>query len=102
MTNLEALGYSVSVPVDNGRLSKILLDRGISLNGEYTGVSTEMELASADLMVKLVTMPNISEGGYSISFSEKESMKKVANAIYAKYGEDSPFEPKIRDSSSRW
>lgn len=102
MTNIEALRHSVSVPVADTSLEKILIDRGIPKDSLYNGTSATFELATADLLVFLISQPNISESGYSLSMTEKALLQKQAGALYAKHGESNPFTPEIKDASDRW
>ena len=92
MTNLEALRADMLYPIADVKIGKALIDRGISPTGEYSlSVKSEVELSRADLYTKLLTAPNISEGGVSISISDKQTVMKVAASIYLKYGEPDPF-----------
>ena len=92
MTNLEALQASVIYPFEDMLLKKALFDWGLSHLEDYCKeVKREMDLATADLQVILITAPQITEGGYHISLTEKASLMKVASATYLKYGEQDPF-----------
>jgi hypothetical protein len=102
MTNLEALRHSVAAPVSDGSLEIILTDRGINKAGTYAGKNREFDLAKADLYVLLATHPNISEGGYSVSYTEKENLLNLANNIYGSYGEPLQGKPSVRDASHLW
>ena len=102
MTNLEALKNSINYPLSDSHLEKILIDRSLDKNGTYElGVKSQMELATADAIKLLVTSPNVSEGGYTLSLTEKKELMKLATSLYVKNGEDSPFEPTI-SSVSVW
>jgi hypothetical protein len=102
MTNLEALGGSVNYPVDETKLQKLLIDNGLNASDTYSGITKSFELATAGLYVLLVTSANISEGGYSVSMTDKSNMIKLANGVYAKYGVASPLSPTIRNRSKYW
>ena len=92
MTNLEALRADMLYPIADVKLGKALIDRGVSPTGEYSLLAKSgVELSRADLYTKLLTAPNISEGGVSISVSDKAVIMKVAASIYLKYGEPDPF-----------
>lgn len=68
----------------------VAISRGAYCDDEFTAsIATSMEfnLAKADLFKSLVLMPNVSEGGVSISISDRRSLIGLANAIYRKYGE---------------
>lgn len=105
MTILEALSGSVNYPVDENKLKKILVDRGLSDTETYTkevGLGMAFQLATADVYTLLVSSANIAEGGYSVSMTDKSNMIKLANGIYSKYGIDSPFQAVIVDRSNYW
>jgi hypothetical protein len=97
MTNFEALKAKLIFPVSDNAITLALLERGISISG-VTGEDTysidnkeAIDLAYADLIVSLVSAPNISEGGYSVSLSDKQSLLKLAGSIYTKYGVANPL-----------
>lgn len=104
MTNLEALSASCNYPVDELKLQKILIDRGVSEAGTYTGTYREFELATADLYILLVTSANVTEGDLQISSTDKSNFIKLASGIYTKYGEENPVlaQPKIVNRSNYW
>jgi len=92
MTNFEALKASVMYPVEDVTLKKALFDRGLTDTDTYSlSVKKEVDLCSADVMVTLITAPNISEGGYSVTLSDKAILKQTASAIYSRYGVFDPF-----------
>ena len=90
MTIREALRNSFPFTVSNGTLDVIAVSRGLSIEDLFdTEVASnrQYELAKADVIKSVVMSPNISEGGVSISFSERQYMISVANEIYERYGE---------------
>lgn len=63
--------------------------RGLTGGSEATQAvlnSKAFELATADLMIWLITAPNVKEGGYSLSISDKKTLKELASGIYSKHG----------------
>lgn len=87
MTNLESLKATIAgYPMSDNAYSKALTDRGITSGSTYAGISSAFELARADLYVTLATGVNITEGGYSISVSDRDSLLKIANSIYSRWG----------------
>jgi|GEM_PF-1808825 hypothetical protein len=91
MTVLEAIKSTVAKHLqdhlDANTFERILTDRGLSAAADYGDSSEEFELAKADVYITLITVPNISEGGYRISITEKKELRKLANDIYRKYNE---------------
>lgn len=72
MTVLEALKGTVIMDVPTGTIDKVLAD--IGLNGSDTYVPTshkEVVDTAAASILKIMPYSSISEGGYSISFSEE-------------------------------
>jgi hypothetical protein len=102
MTNLEALRHSVAIPVAEKSLELILINRGINRDYFYEGESREFELARADVLKHCVTQPNVSEGGYSLSVSEKKELARMAAELYDKHGESHTLTPQVRNASNRW
>ena len=82
----------------------ILLKRGLRGQKEATTEilnSKEFELSVADLYKWVATTPNISEGGYSVSVSDKSTYLALAEKLYAKH-EEAGLIPGLRDMSSVW
>jgi hypothetical protein len=90
MTYLEAIKGKVGYPLSDNAFTLALLDRGLTAADTYTA-GQAFDLAYADAVVTLITAPNVSEGGYSVSLSDKETLLKLANGIYTKYGIASPL-----------
>ena len=53
------------------------------------GRSPAFLLAKADMIKNIVTAPNVSEGGVSISITDRKTLIGIANGIYAKYEPES-------------
>lgn len=86
MTNLEAIKAKLSYPLSDNSYILALSDRGLSSTATYASTDKQaLELAQADLIYTLITVPNVTEGGYSVSISDKNYMLKLADSIYAKY-----------------
>lgn len=105
MTNSDALksvlaGYTLS---DNA-VTRICTDRGITALATFAGKDESFELAMADAYVTLATMVNVSEGGYSISLSERSRLMSLADVIYTKWGDGSSAAgtPNIRNKTMLW
>jgi hypothetical protein len=103
MTNVEALTAKLAGnPVTSNAMELALLNRGITVTGitsedTYTVANRKaVELAYADILQELISAPNVSEGGYSLSQSDKNSLRMQANAIYTKYGQTVHGGPKAK------
>lgn len=95
MTNKEFLNESVP-EVSQGIKDAVMAARGVDPAAVYNG-SKEIELAEADLYMRMTILSSFSEGSLSIKYSES-SLKIAANRIYDKYGDpkQSRLEPLIR------
>ena len=92
MTNLEAIKGTLNYPLSDNAFIKALIDRGLVETATYSKIQS-FDLAYADCITTLVTAPNVSEGGYSISLSDKATLIKLANGIYSKYGQPGIAKP---------
>lgn len=99
MTNLQALQSTVSYPVSDNTFNRLLLDRGLNPADAYSGKSQAFDLAKADLYKELVASANISEGGFTVSISEKAQLKDLANEIYGQYNEPLIAAPTVKGVS---
>lgn len=96
MTNLDAIKATVAgYPLTDNIFLKVLIDRGVEATDTYAGISMPFELATADLLVRLLTAANITEGGMQVSVTDKSNFIKVASGLYDKYGEVNPLASKI-------
>jgi len=90
MTNLEAIKGKLSYPLSENAYILALTTRGLISTDNYAG-GQAFDLAYADLIIVLLTTPNITEGSYSVSLSDRAILIKLASAIYTKYGVDNPL-----------
>ena len=104
MTNQEALLASINYPFDINKIKKVCIDRELDLTGDYGDDTQSFELAKADLIMLIVTTPNITEGGFTISVTEKQILINMAKEIYLKYNETIPVStiPKVSNKSYLW
>jgi hypothetical protein len=89
MTLLEAIKESIGYPISEKRAEMTLIKRGLNKTDEATEAvlnSKNFELATADLMFWMLTAANVSEGGFSLSISDKATLKELASGIYTKHG----------------
>lgn len=105
MTILEALKSTASYPVPDNTVNMILIKRGLSGTDTLDATVANgkaFELSYADVLLWLSSSANISEGGFSISLSEKANLTKIASGIYSKWGESMPGDVTIINASNRW
>lgn len=93
MTISEALISLNSYPIPANSIGKILIDRALEGDTEYTVVistSQAFALASADTFMWLHDAPSIveQEVGINQAIAIKEDLMDRANQIYGKYGDD--------------
>lgn len=102
MTNTQALIASIFYPVDETKAEFALINRGIVAGDNYVVGTMNFELAKADCLWALSCAPNVSEGGYSVSLSDRKMMQQAASAIYSRYNVKNPALPQVKDASSGW
>lgn len=86
MTYLEAIKGKLNYPLSDNAFILALTDRGLTHTDTYVK-GQFFDLAHADTIIMLISSPNITEGGYSVSQSDKNILLDLANGIYVKYGE---------------
>ena len=87
----QALKDEITYPMNDGYIDNKILARGLNGDAEITPeilTSKEFKGATADCLFALITAPNISEAGKSISLGDRDEILKVANRLYASIGED--------------
>lgn len=90
MTNLEAITAKLNYPLTENTFIVALEDRGVVSDNVYAS-GEAFDLAYADVIITLVTTPNITEGGYSISLTDKKTLLALADKIYMKYSVANPL-----------
>jgi len=86
MTNLEALRARVGYPLSDDSLQVALSGRSLNPDTLFVATGSSFDLAYADALVTVITSPNISEGGFSISMADKKQLADIANLIYTNNG----------------
>ena len=88
----QALKDEITYPLNDGFMENKLLARGLNADGEITPEiikSNEFKGATADCLFALITAPNISEAGKSISLGDREIILRRVNSLYNSIGEES-------------
>lgn len=102
MTILEAIQSTVSgYPLLVNTFNRVLTDRGLSGSDTYLGSSRAFDLAKADIYMVLATAASVSEGGFSVSVSDRKLYLSMANSIYTQYGVSATGNT-ISDATERW
>lgn len=99
MTILEAIKEAIGYQISTNRANMTLIKRGLTGTGEATQAvltSREFELATADLIYWMITTPNISEGGYHLTITDKKTLQQIASGIFSKWGVSDPSTPTAR------
>lgn len=96
MTNKEALVAVLGgFEVPDDTLEKALLDVGIRGAQEYVSDNAEdIDVCAIDILQLLLSVPNVSEGGYSISY-DRGAIKERLNFLSAKHSLLNPLSPYV-------
>ena len=92
MTNLEKIKTKIKHPsLEDTDYESALEDRGLTPTDEYSDSNLKaMELTRADMLLIMVTLPDISESNFKVSQSQKDLWIKQASGIYHKWGVADP------------
>lgn len=101
MTYLEALKGKLNFPLSDNSFILALTDRGLTESATYAKCAA-FDLAYADAIMTVITSPNVSEGGYSITLTERSNLLKLAEAMYAKHGQNTPVSKPSAKFVNRW
>lgn len=100
MTNKEALQAVIVEKASDNLLDKALLDQSITGAAAYTASdASKIDLAAIDVLQSLLSVPNVSEGGYSVSYDRTAILNRI-EMLRAKT--NTTLRPVIRDASNRW
>jgi len=90
MTIEQAIRNSFSFPINGDLVETIAIERGLTPGEVFdreVSLSKEFRLTKADIICRTLLAPNVSEGGVSISWSDRRLFLGMANAVYSEYGE---------------
>lgn len=104
MTNLEALKAIVQYPLDDNSFKLVLLNRDLLETGTYAVTDLKkLELSKADCLATILSTPTVTEGGLSLSHSNKAYVKSEMERLYKKWGEShNASNPFIKDATNQW
>jgi hypothetical protein len=94
MTILESLKSISGYPVPDATILDVATRRGLNLEHESTPItlnSPAYSLAKADIFRWVSFAPNVDQGdvSYNMLYSDREQLRKQANAIYGELGDES-------------
>ena len=101
MTNIEAMKNIINYPLKDGSFIIALQRAGITPTEEFDPVNAKaLDVASSWLILTVLTSPkSVSEGGYSITYADKESLLKVRSLLLAYWGIPDTEASSINDAS---
>lgn len=104
MTNLEALKAIVQYPLEESSYKLALINRGLGESTDYTPANLrKLELSKADCLSTILSTPTVTEGGYSLSHTNKGELRKEAERLYKKWGESHNVSGAIvNDATNLW
>ena len=92
MTNYEAIKSKVGYPLSKNAFYLALENRGLISTDTYTVSNKQLlELAYADLIVTILSSPDVREGGYYVAMNDRRYLINIANGIYQRNGEVCPY-----------
>ncbi len=98
MTNKEALIAVLRVSVLDNTLIKAMLDQDVSEEATYSKEGAKsIDLCAIDVLLGLLSEPDVSEGGYSVKYDRSAVIKHLV-ALAEKHGISSVLEtykPKV-------
>ena len=87
MTNLEAIKAKITYTLSDNTYLLVLSDRGLVSTETYSIQNKRaIDLAQADAIYILCTMPHTEEGGFTVSITDRYALLNVADGIYQRYG----------------
>lgn len=111
MTNLQALQSVIggNYPFDANMYTKALIDASaipgcLNLDpaDDYSATNIKtVDLAIAGLIFTVILSPDIAEGGYKVSQSDKNALTTLRNQLLSKYGL-TPVTGSISNASNVW
>src|SRR5690348_16620952 len=102
MTNKDALVAVIQTDVDDNILEKSFLDQGVSSTDVYTAAaSASIDLCAIDVLEGLLSTPDVSEGGSSVSY-DRNAIQARLNFLYGRAGITPPTGAVVRDKSYLW
>ncbi|TDQ12166.1 DUF6706 family protein [Pedobacter metabolipauper] len=105
LTIKSALQGKINYPLPDESLEAALIEASLDGDQVYSKSHTkDVELCAAGLILVVCTSGNVSEGGYSLSLSDKNALLKVRSMFLNKWNETDidPGKPKISAVKGKW
>lgn len=88
MTIKEALIAVLRVNLPDNSLEKALLDQGITGSSTYTAADAKaVDYCAMDLLLGLLSEPDVSEGGYSVKY-DRAAVLNYVKSLAKKHGRE--------------
>lgn len=103
MTNAAALqAVLAGIAYDTNTGLKALMDAGIDGEGTYSKeAALSLDGAALVVLEGLLSAPNVSEGGYSVSY-DRRAIENRITMICNRSGLANPLKPTIKNKSFLW
>ena len=103
ITIKSALKSTVNYPIPDDRIEKALIDAELNGDAIYTKPDERIiDLVTAGLILTICTSANVSEGGYSISLSDRDGLLAIRSKLLVKWGELDELSPTVYDGTNLW
>ena len=82
MTNKEALIANVGFSVPDNMVEKAMIDNDVTGATTYTSADAEsIDLCTIPILKLVLSMPDVSEGGYRINFDRASAQKRLDDLL---------------------
>lgn len=102
LTKKQALRSKINYPLSDDAITTALIEAGLNGDDEFTAEdSKSIDLCAAGLILVLLTSGNESEGGFSLSLSDRSSLSSVRSLYLKKWGEPDLSQPQLK-AVNKW
>lgn len=107
LTIRTALKSKINFPLDEESYDTALIDSSLDGTATYAKeFKKEVELCAAELILVVCTSGNVTEGGYTLTISDKSALQKTRSIYLNRWGvveiDPSVAKPTIEDGSGLW
>ena len=87
-TKKQALRAAINYPLSDDAITKALIEAGLNGDDEFTAADSKaIDICAAGLILVLITSANETEGGFSLSVSDRTSLLTTRSLLLRKWGE---------------